>query len=272
MDKIESKTRRKLNAEQLEVLELLYNFRFGSNDLIAQYFGKKNRSFVFKRLSILLEQEFIGKRFDSSYRIQGKPAAYYLLPAGARKLQETRSPEDEAVNIKSIYKDKTVSETFIQHSLNIFTVYNQLKAQYGDELAFFTKTNLTSYEHFPKSFPDAFVSFETKSGTRYFFVEMLEDSQPFFTAVRNVKKYLDHTEGGEWAITETDYPTILFICESMSLQKRLQKQIAKMLNASWVDEMTFATTTKVELVSLPEHDAIWQSVTEPDEKFSLQNI
>lgn len=272
MNKIESKTRRKLNAEQLEVLELLYKFRFGSNDLIAQYFGKKSRAFVFKRLSILLEQGFIGKRFDSSYRIKGKPAAYYLLPAGARKLQETRSSEDEPVNIKGIYKDKTVSETFIQHSLGIFRVYNQLKTQHGAELAFFTKTDLASYEHFPKPLPDAFVSLEVKDSTRYFFVEIVEDTQPFFTAVRSVKKYLDHKESGEWAITETDYPIILFICESTSLQKRLQKQITKMLNASWADDITFATTTKAELGSLPEDDAIWQNVTEPDDKLPLQHI
>ncbi|HET9412195.1 MAG TPA: replication-relaxation family protein [Candidatus Saccharimonadales bacterium] len=271
MDKTESKTRRKLNAEQLEVLELLYKFRFGSNDLIAQYFGKKNRSFVFKRLSILLEQELIGKRFNSSYRIKGKPAAYYLLPAGARKLQETRTAEDEAVNIKSIYKDRTVSETFIQHSLNIFTAYNQLKARYGDELAFFTKTNLTSYEHFPKPLPDAFVSLEIKNTTHYFFIEIVEDTQPFFTVVRSIKKYLDHKESGEWAITETDYPAVLFICESTSLQKRLQKQITKMLDTSWVDDLNFATTTKSELTSLVENDAIWQKVTEPDDKLPLQD-
>jgi len=272
MNKIESKTRRKLNAEQLEVLELLHKFRFGSNDLIAQYFGKKSRAFVFKRLSILLEQGLIGKRFDSSYRIKGKPAAYYLLPAGARKLQETRSSEDEAVNVKSIYKDKTVSETFIQHSLSIFTVYNQLKAQYGGELAFFTKTDLASYEHFPRPLPDAFVSLDDKDSTRHFLIEIAEDIQPFFTAVRSIKEYLDHKESGEWAITETDYPTILFICESTSLQKRLQRQITKMLNASWVDDLNFATTTKFELASVAENDAIWQDVTEPDEKLSLQDI
>ena len=122
---LEQKHRKKLNAEQLEVLELLYKFRFGSNDLIAQYFGKKDRSFVFKRLSILLEQGLIGKRFDSSYRIQGKPAAYYLCPAGARKLQE-RNP-DRPINIKAIYKDKTVSEQFIEHCFGVLQLYLQLK-------------------------------------------------------------------------------------------------------------------------------------------------
>lgn len=266
------KYRRPLNSDQVETLELLYMFRFGSVDLIREYFNKSSRGLIFSRLKVLEEQGFIVKRFDSSYRIQGKPAAYYLLPAGARKLQETHSPEDELVNIKSIYKDKTVSETFIQHSLNIFTVYNQLKAQYGNELAFFTKTNLTSYEHFPKPLPDAFVSLETENSTRYFFIEIVEDTQPFFTAVRSIKKHLDHKESGEWAITETDYPTILFICESTSLQKRLQKQITKMLNTSWVDGLSFATATKSELTLLADNDAIWQPVTEPDDKLSLQNI
>lgn len=266
------KYRRPLNSDQVETLELLYKFRFGSVDLIREYFSKSSRGLIFSRLKVLEEQGFIAKRFDSSYRIQGKPAAYYLLPVGARKLQETHSPEDEVVNIKSIYKDKTVTETFIKHSLNIFTVYNQLKTQYVDGLAFFTKTDLTSYEHFPKPLPDAFVSLETKNTIRYFFILIVEDTQPFFTAVRSIKKYLDHKESGEWVITETDYPIILFICESTSLQKRLQKQVTKMLNASWVDEMIFATTTKAELTTLPENDAIWQSVTEPEEKLSLQDI
>lgn len=266
------KYRRPLNSGQVETLELLYKFRFGSVDLIREYFNKSSRGLIFNRLKVLEEQDFIAKRFDSSFRIQGKPAAYYLLPAGARKLQETRSEEDEAVNIKSIYKDKTVSETFIRHSLNIFTVYNRLKAQYRDELAFFTKTDLASYEHFPKPFPDAFMSLETKNDTRHFFVEILEDVQPFFTAVRNVKKYFDHKESGEWAVTETDYPTILFICESTSLQKRLQKQIAKMLNTSWVDDLIFATTAKEEMGTLKDNALIWQSTSEPDERLSLQHI
>ena len=143
------KYRRPLNSDQVDTLELLYKFRFGSIDLIREYFSKSSRGLIFSRLKVLEEQGFIAKRFDSSYRIQGKPAAYYLLPAGARKLQDARSSEDEAINIKSIYKDKSVSETFIQHSLNIFTAYNQLKAHHGDSLDFFTKSDLAGYEHLP---------------------------------------------------------------------------------------------------------------------------
>lgn len=266
------KYRRPLNDEQLEVLELLYKFRFGSNNLIAEYFGKNHRAFVSKRLKILQDQGFIDKRFDSSYRIQGKPAAYYLLPEGARKLQERRGPEDDQVNIKGIYKDKSVSEIFIQHSLNIFATYNQLKAHYSDSLDFFTKSDLASYEHYPKPLPDAFLSLEAEGSAKHFFVEIQEDSQPFFTAVRKVKKYIDYKDSGEWAINETDFPAILFICESVSLQKQLQKQIIKMLSKILTDDLVFVTTTKEELGTLKDKAVIWQSTSEPDKKLSLQHI
>lgn len=261
------KYRKNLNSEQLEVLELLYKFRFGSNNLIAEYFGKKQRGFVFKRLKILEEQGYIGKRFESSYRIQGKPAAYYLLPAGARKLQERHNPED--INVKAIYKDKSVSESFIQHSHNIFSVYNQLKTHYDSKLNFFTKSDLTSFEHFPKPLPDGFLSLEVKKSTGHFFLEIIEDSQPFFATVRKIKKYIDYNESGEWDITETDFPTILFICESTSLQKRLQKQLLKQTND--YDDCTFATTTKAELRAMDTDDAIWLT-DDPDEKLSLSLI
>jgi hypothetical protein len=266
------KYRRPLNDEQLEVLELLYKFRFGSNNLIAEYFGKNHRAFVSKRLKILQDQGFIGKRFDSSHRIQGKPATYYLLPEGARKLQERRSPEDDAVNIKAIYKDKSVSELFIQHSLDIFATYNQLKAHYGDSLDFFTKSDLASYRHYPKPLPDVFLSLKAERSIKHFFVEVHEGNQPFFTAVRKVKKYVDYKESGEWAITETDFPATLFICESVSLQKRLQKQIIKMLSKTLTDDLVFATTTKEELGTLKDNAVTWQSASDPNEKLSLQHI
>lgn len=266
------KYRRPLNSDQVDTLELLYKFRFGSVDLIREYFNKSSRGLIFSRLKVLEEQDFIGKRFDSSYRIQGKPAAYYLLAAGARKLQEARGPEDEAINIKGIYKDKTVSELFIQHSLNIFAMYNQLKAHYSNKLDFFTKSDLASYEHYPKPLPDAFLSLEAEGSTKHFFVEIQEESQPFFTAVRKVKKYIDYKDSGEWAITETDFPAILFVCESVSLQKRLQKQIDKMLSKILTDELAFATTTTEELSGLKDNNAIWQSAFDPDEKLSLRDI
>ncbi len=265
------KHRKKLNAEQLEVLELLCKFRFGSNDLIAQYFGKKDRSFVFKRLSILLEQELIGKRFDSSYRIQGKPAAYYLTPAGARVLQKQHEPGGDAINIKAIYKDKTVKDDFVRQCLDIFAVYNWLRAQYGDKLKFFTKANLNygQFDYFPQPLPDAYLRLHLGDDKQYF-LDFYYDNQPFFVATRKLKKYVDYAESGAWEETGTALPAILAVCESPSLQKRLQKRIVTSVNNSWSDDLIFASAVKTEL--LGDQATVWRPATSPDTTVAMQAI
>jgi hypothetical protein len=264
----EQKHRKKLNAEQLEVLELLYKFRFGSNDLIAQYFGKKDRSFVFKRLSILLEQELIGKRFDSSYRIQGKPAAYFLTPAGARVLQERRKLDEDAINVKATYKDKIVKDDFVRYCLDIFAIYNQFKVQYGDRLKFFTKANLNyeRFDYFPQPLPDAYIRLRLGGEDKQFFMDIYYDGQPFFAAVRKIKKYTDYAESGEWEETDTDLPKILAVCESPGLQKRLQKRIVSLDDA----ELVFALTAKAALIG--GETAIWHPAADPNEAAMLQSI
>ncbi|QQR52530.1 replication-relaxation family protein [bacterium] len=123
--------------------------------MIAQLFGKSSGVFVFKRLKILRERGLIGQRFDSSYRIKGKPAAYYLLPAGARALQDHYDATglDVKVNVKSIYKDGSVSETFIEHCLDIFAVFNLLKSRHGKRVKFFQKRNSRTMTISPTRYP-----------------------------------------------------------------------------------------------------------------------
>ncbi len=240
MSKLVAKHRRKLNAEQLEVLELLYKFRFGSNDLVAQYFGKKDRSFVFKRLTILQELRLIGKRFEPSYRIQGKPAAYYLLPEGARTVKKNRDPDDtDEVNIKSVYKDASISDGFIRHCLHIFALYNALNGRY-DDLDFLTARDFAGYEYYPKPLPDAFLTLSTK----HYFLQFLGDDQPFFTVVRKIKSHIEYCKSGNWPqVSDGLKPTMLFVCESASLQKRTQKRIMSALNKE-LASFAFAVTTK----------------------------
>ncbi|EDK72635.1 hypothetical protein TM7_0208 [candidate division TM7 genomosp. GTL1] len=271
MDKPVTKRRRKLNAEQLEVLELLYKFRFGSNDLFAQYFGKKDRSFVYKRLSILLEQGLIGKRFDSSYRLLGKPAAYYLTPDGVRSLQGRRDPKKPKINIKAIYKDKTVSEQFVAHSLELFAISNKLKTQYGSDLLFFTKSHMNNekYDYFPRPLPDAYI--RLKSSDKHFFLDVFHDNEPHFVAKRRARQYIKYDEDAEWSVTETDLPVILAVCESPNLAKRTQKYMSKALDDAWSDnEVVFAFTTKAELMS--GELSVWQRADAPRERLALADI
>ncbi|HJQ08922.1 MAG TPA: hypothetical protein VJ836_05580 [Candidatus Saccharimonadales bacterium] len=64
--KPEPKYRKKLNQEQIAVLQLLYRFRFASNEQIAKHQEKKSNKFIQKRLKILEDQALIAKRYDKS--------------------------------------------------------------------------------------------------------------------------------------------------------------------------------------------------------------
>lgn len=266
-NKSEPKYRKKLNEEQVAVLNLLYTFRFASSEHIAKYQKKPNRKHVQKRLRILEDQEYIAKRYDRSYKLKGKPAAYYLLPKGARVLTGLDDrDENEPINIKRIYKDKDVSEGFIQHSLNILGAYLALSALHGNKLDFFTKSDLKyeQFEFYPQPLPDAHVRISAKGGDKNFFLDIFEDNQPFFVLIRRIKKYLEYA--GDWP--EEPLPTILLIVENKSVHKRLRKRVAKELRDSY-EEVSFATT-RLEYLLDPEYKGkVWFPIDEdgddPDE-------
>lgn len=236
------KYRHRLNPDQLAVLELLDKFRYASSDLIAQYFGKKTGTFVYKRLKILQDQGLIGKRYEPSYRLAGKPAAYYLSPSGARALNTARNMN---IDIKAIYKNKTASEQFITHNLTIFKIYCDLKTQYGDRLKFFTKSQLKDYDYFPDPLPDAYfrIATDNTDEPNQYFLEVLESTKPFFVSVRKARRYITYDESGEWDDTGTDLPTVILLCDTLTLQKRLKKQISKLKDEIEVDRLRFHITS-----------------------------
>ncbi len=259
--KTEPKYRKKLNSDQIAVLRLLQRFRFVSNQQVAKFAEKKSSKDVQKRLQILEEQGLIAKRYDKTYKLKGKPAAYYLLPKGARNLAEqTTRKADEPINIKRIYKDKDVSENFIEHCLNITSAYLQFKAVHGDKLRFFTKSQIDTekYTYFPQPQPDAYIRLKTTKGESQFLLDIYEETQPFFVLLRRVKKYVAYAAEGDWeADTGTELPIILMVAQNGSIQKRLRKRIAMELSDTY-EEISVATTTLPHLlVSEAAKGKVW---------------
>lgn len=175
-----------------------------------------------RRLSLLVDKGLITKRFDSSYRIKSKPAAYCLTPTGARELEKY---QDGKVNIKATYRDADASEDFIERCLLIFTIHNQLKAKYGDSLRFVTKADLAEFDYFPKPLPDGYIRLESEGTKPQYFLDLIRSKDPFFVAVRKVRRYIAYTDEGIWEGTGTDLPAIILLCDSAALQKRLEKHL-----------------------------------------------
>ncbi len=268
LNKPEPKYRKKLNEEQIEVLQLLWRFRFASSEQIAKCQQKPTSKAVQKRLKILEDQGLIAKRYDKSYKLQGKPAAYYLTPHGARMLAIHKPrKEDEPINIKRLYKDKEASEGFIEHCKNVLGVYLALKALYPKQgkLNYFTKTQLSyeKYDFMPSPLQDACIRIKTSDGDRYFFLDVFEDNQPFFVLIRRIKKYLEYAGSGEWARYDEDGgpPTILLVVQNKSVHKRLRKRLAKELRESY-EGVCFATGRLEYILDIENKGKVWLAVDE----------
>jgi hypothetical protein len=218
---------------------------------------------VYRKLQVLERRGLIAKRFDSSYRLLGKPAAYYLLPEGARKLQDDKQTTESKARIKAIYKDKSVSEQFIEECHNVFSIYAALR-EHNASLKFFTKADLSheDYEYFPQPLPDAYIKLQDG---KHFFMQIHHAHQPFFVATRAVKRYMDYFENGIWDDTGTDFPVVLFVVDSASIQKRLNKFKSK--NA---EDIRIYTALKSDVLN--GSSRIWHNADELEEAYSLKEL
>jgi len=271
---------KQVTKKQLAVLKQLYRFRFGTSDLLARSLGLKDGRYIHMRLDALVKQEYIGKNYNSSYKLNGKPAMYYLLPKAFTALKHYAKTEDKEVSLKTLrnaYKDKEASERFIAKKLAVFTIYDKLRASYGDSLDFWTKEQLNfgKYDYFPEPKPDAYLTI-TPEGPRprdrCFFLNYLDDETPFFVHVRRLQKYVDYVEAGEWEeATSSKLRGVLLVCESTSLLKRVRKKLAHIVDE---DEMPRFCYTTLEAIkrSTVEDDEVWQMVGRPLEVFGLRDI
>jgi hypothetical protein len=235
-------TRKTLNKKQLQILYLLYKFRFGTTELFTKCQSNKvSRQYVNKRLSILCGQEYIGRKYDGSYRLAGKPAVYYLLPKGIKLLRQR--PDDFNPKIlKNISNDYRAGVRFSDHSIQVFNAYCYLKARYGENLKYFTTSylKLPQYDYFPQPLPDAYVSLNGESSSHYF-LEYFESITPFFVIKKRLKYYVSYAEDNLWP-KSTMLPTIVIVCDTESLQKRVEIEIRKSIERTWKDLVIVAVT------------------------------
>ena len=231
--------RRPLNTQQLAILTLLARFRFGTSILLAASLNSTQRS-RHTRLRILNEQEYIGKRYDSRYKLAGRSAEYYLLPKGITVIQENDTISPKLA--KLIVKDEHASDRFIQHCLNILATSAQLKSMYGDKLQFRIRSDYAGNELFPQPLPDGYAFIEnpkTKTRTHYF-LECFDGTMPESVMRATITKHIDWYDNDNWT-TDAAYPTVILICRDERLKTKVNKWIQKVLDEAWSDDVRFET-------------------------------
>ena len=257
--------RRLLNAEQLAVLRWLYNVRFSTSKQIAKHLNKPNHKTIQNKLQILEVQGFIGKHYDKSYKLAGRPAEYFITPKGSRQLP----PDDRNESAtKAVYKNKTVSGDFISHCLTVADTTLQLKAIYSDTIKIFSRYALTEYSYFPTWPPDLFLSLKNPDGkkVRRYFLDIWDGTQPFFVGVRKARNYITYATDGDWPCEHGDLPIVLMICPDEQTQKKLNRQIHRAVEeADMWNEIIFVTITREELETAAVTSKPWHKVNEDNE-------
>lgn len=222
------KYRRPLNPKQKQILLALYKFRFGTLGLLHTYQGTKSVTATSSRMKILVEQEFLGRNYDGHYRIQGKPATYYLRP---RALKWLKTQPQVAHNVvKAIYNnDKRASEAFIAHNLAIFRLYLQLR---DSGFKFFTKSELVPFDYLPKPLPDTYLTRQNRQDQLIndIFVSYISEGLPYFVIRKRFKQMTAYYETDDWEITGYPLPAWLIVCQTDKLVVRLTKNLAKLLD------------------------------------------
>lgn len=260
-----------LNAKQIYLLKLIYKFRFVTGSLLSRYKGLKRGDSVNEALQILLKRDYIGKRYDKSYKLLGKGAAYYLAPEGFKLLGNEHGFNKKV--LKTMYKNNTVREKFVDDQVDILRVSLALHSSYPNTFDLFTKTELGDYDYFPSPAPDLYLNrlVHKAEAENSYLLEVLSDTQ-MFVLMKRIKVYIEHYESGDWEkATKSEYPTILLVCADGRAEWRMQREITKNLKDRGMDdEIFFYTTTKKALLgSSTDSKAVWSDVFEPESLLSL---
>jgi hypothetical protein len=243
-----------LSPNQIHLLKIIYKFRFVTADLVADYRGGNKRD-VNRALTLLLKQEYVSRRYDSSYKLLGKGARYYLAPKALKLLRDEHGLNEDVLHAR--YKDKSVGEPFAEHTLGIFRAALGIRAVYPDTFDILTRAEMAGFDYFPQNMPDLSLHRIKPSKTKPndYLIDIYEDPRAFIIQKR-VDQYIEHFEDGAWG--DDDYPMILLVCPNKRLEAKLDKYIEDKFDDNYLDDMDMIirTTSPDQLTSKIDLQAV----------------
>jgi hypothetical protein len=261
-----------LNPKQTRILKLLFKFRYITPSLLLQYKEASSLSSLREALKILEDQQYIAKRYLKTYKLQGKGARYFLATK-AIKLMRDEHDMDETV-LHAMYKNKTVSEAFVDHHLDIFAAFMRISTKYPKTFNTYTKYELGGLDYFPSPAPDLYLSRidVQEASSNDYLLDIFTDTQ-LFVIKKRFDQYLEHFESGDWeADQKTKYPTILIACPNSRTEEKLQTHISKLLDSAGIDDLSIYTTTSKALVASNSSTDIWTKISDTEKTFDLNKL
>lgn len=216
----------KVSSQQQRVLKLLFKFRFISAQLLAQVMGI-SRPGVYQALEPLVKSGFVVKVYDDTFRIDRKPAYYYLSTDGVTTVRGIMGVKESVVH--TLYKNDVVSEDFINHCLIVARCYVSIAKTLPPDTDIFTRSEINRYSQFPKNKPDLYI--RTPEGDEA--IVVVAHDKPLYIVRKRFEEIISHSEDGEWG---GEYPRIGFILRHSSDRNSFAFTSRKKLDDMGMDE------------------------------------
>ena len=217
----------KLSPQQQRLLKLLFKFRFISAQLLAQVMGI-SRPGIYQTLELLVEKKLVIKVYENEFRIDRKPAYYYLSKQGVTVVRKLMKVKEAAVH--TLYKNDTTTPEFVEHCLVAACCYVAINHSLPADTDIFTRSEINRFTEFPKNRPDLYI--RTADGQEAIVVIM--DEKPLYIARKRLDEIITHSEDQEWE--NGDYPRICFILRHSNDRSSFLYTTRKKLEAMGMDK------------------------------------
>ena len=255
----EPKYRRSVSSNQVKLLYILFKFRFGTSDLIAELV-KKDRSTVYESLRTLEKQGYIHKFHNKTYRLRGRPAVYTLAAKGIKYLRDTSKVDP--TTLRNFYKNKRIAlenEPLVDQCLLIFRIFNLLKAQTGQAFSIYTKYELDK-EDFVSPPPELWLQRQGKSQKPDYVLDIFSSGTMTWLLRKRLRQHQEFAEEYEYL-----YPNVLLVTGNMNTERRLFRQVE---NA--IQDFEFYITQQDIFLSSDKNT--WVNVAETYDEDELQRV
>lgn len=226
---MKTKPKRKLKQKKIDILMLLYKFRFLNRIQIQTLLNHKKFNRIIIWLNELAKDKYIIREYKRT--IDAKPAVYFLGTSGREELIGKENINQSL--LKRVYQEKRASLIFKNHCIIIADIYIslvQLAKEHNAQLKFFTKTDLTDIKYLILPHPDAYFSIEQKEITKRYFLEVFDEYPSGKWLYKRVQQYFYYYSQNFWQDRNTNpFPEIIFVYHDPDTKKDLERMIKRRL-------------------------------------------
>lgn len=217
----------KLKDRQLEILMLLYRFRFLNRIQIQKLLNHKNHTLVIHWLNELVKTKHIVSEFKR--QLGNVPSVYFLGTNGRKELMKKSDIKHKL--LKRVYQEKKASSSFKNHCMAVADIYLSLLTlvkKNNAKLSFYTTVDLTDMKYLVLPHPDVFLSIQQKELTKRYFLDVFNLQASEKWLYKRVKQYFKYYEEQYWQDhNKNQFPEIIFVCFDEKTKKNLIKNIKK---------------------------------------------